>query len=206
MTASARKRLFHPACGFFRFLKPAVAVLALALGSCSAYEYVSDKISDPIVLKCPNYWVVADASSVVKFRDGPNRDLTDVNYEGEIAGVRLGCVSNVDKKTRTGTMDVDVTVLFNAQRGPANRDRRARFDYFIRVLDPNRKILKGEDLGVVITFPGNRTRLQFRSQPLTFEIPITSKWSSSYYRIFVGLKLTREELDFNRKKTGNANP
>ncbi len=182
-----------------------MVVLAFALGACSTYEYVSDKLSDPIVLKCPNYWLVSDAASVVKFRQGPGRDLTDVDYEGEIVGVQLGCISNIDKRTRTGTMIVDVTVRFDAARGPANRDRKARFDYFIRVLDPNRKILKGEDLSVVINFPGNRTRLQFRSSPLTLELPITSKWPPSYYRIFAGFKLTRKELDFNRKKIGKAN-
>ena len=179
-----------------------MAVLAFGLGACSTYEFVTDKLTDPIILKCPTYWVVSDAASVVKFRDGPGRDLTDVNYEGEIIGVQLGCISNVDRKTRTGTMDVDVTVRFNAARGPANRDRKARFDYFIRVLDPNRNILKGEDLSVVINFPGNLTRLQFRSPPLTFELPITSKWPNSYYRIFAGFKLTRDELDSNRKKSG----
>ena len=182
-----------------------MAVLALGLGACSAYEYVTDTLARPLVLKCPNYWVVADATSVVKFRDGPGRDLTDVNYEGEIVAVQLGCISNINRKTRTGTMIVDVTVRFDAARGPANRDRKARFDYFIRILDPNRKILKGEDLGIVIDFPGNKTRLQFRSQPLVFELPITSKWPRSYYRIFAGFKLTRDELDFNRKKIKAAN-
>jgi hypothetical protein len=208
VTASAPKRIFQPAFGFFRYLKPAVAVavLVFGLGACSTYEYLSDKISDPIVLKCPNYWVVADAANVVKFRDGPGRDLTDVNYEGKIVGVRLGCVSSIDKKTRAGTMEVDVTVRFNAQRGPANRDRKASFDYFIRVLDPNGNILKGENLSVFINFPGNKTRLQFQSPPLTFEFPITSQWPNTYYRIFAGFKLTRDELDSNRRRARNANP
>ena len=207
MTASARKRIFQPAFGFFRSLKPAVAVAVLGLGACSTYEYLSDKISDPIVLKCPNYWVVADAANVVKFRDGPGRDLTDVNYEGKIVGVQLGCVSHIDRETRTGTMDVDVTIRFRVQRGPANRDRKARFDYFIRVVGPNGNILEGKNLSVVIDFPGNKTRLQFRSPPLTLEqFRITSKRSNTYYRIFAGFKLNREELDSNRRRTRNANP
>ena len=183
-----------------------MAVLAFGLGACSAYEFVTDKVSDPIVLKCPTYWVVSDAASVVKFRDGPGRDLTDVNYEGEIVGVQLGCVSNINKRTLAGTMDVDVTVRFDAGRGPANRDHKARFDYFVKVLDPNRNILKGESLSVVIDFPGNKTRVRFRSLPLTLELPITSKWPNSYYQIFVGFKLTREQLDFNRKRIRKANP
>ncbi len=183
----------------------AVTALSLVLSACTAYEYVSDKISDPLILRCPDYWVVADAASVVKFRDGAGRDLTDVNYEGEIVDVKLACTSNVDKRTRTGIMEVDVTVLLNAQRGPANRDRKARFDYFIRILDRNKKFLKGQNLSTGITFPGNKTRLQFTTQPLTLELPISPKWGPTYYRIFAGFKLTREELDFNRKKSGQTN-
>mgnify|MGYP003723559421 CR=1 FL=1 len=193
----------------------AVAMLAFGLGACSAYEYVSDKISEPIVLKCPNYWVVADAANVVKFRDGPGRDLTDVNYEGKIVGGQLGCVSHIDRETRTGTMDVDVTIRFRVQRGPANRDRKARFDYFVRFLDnkgtilrlpdKNGNIPKKKDLRVVIKFPGNKTHLQFRTSPFTRVLPISPKSSSSYYRIFVGFKPTREELLYNRKKIQNPN-
>ena len=187
--------------GLFAALRSAVIPVLLLSGltACSGYQYITDKMSDPIILKCPDYLVLADAATLVKFRDGPGRDLVDVSYEGEIKGVQLGCVSNIDKQTRTGSVDVDVTLQFVATRGPANRNRKARFDYFISVVDPNQKILDRQAYPLVVTFPGNKTRVQFASKPVVLTLPITAEWSSRYYRIFTGLILSRDELRFNRE-------
>jgi len=178
----------------------------LSLNACGGYQYISNKLAEPIILKCPEYLVLADAATVTKFRDGPGRDLVDVNYDGEITGLQLGCESNIDKKTKTGSMDIDVTLVFSATRGPANQTRKARFDYFISVVNPQQEILDRKGDHLVVTFPGNNTRVQFASKPVFMELPITAIWPISYYRIFVGLKLTRDELRFNRKKIqGNRN-
>ncbi|MBC8339187.1 MAG: hypothetical protein ISR51_03195 [Rhodospirillales bacterium] len=179
-------------------------VLSLGLSACGGYQYVADKFASPVILKCPDYRVVADAAKLIKFRDGPGRDLVDVNYEGEITGVKLGCLSNIDKQTKTGTLDVDVTLDYIASRGPANRDSKARFDYFISVVDPDRKILYREAFPLVVAFPGNQTRIRFSNKPVTLELPILAKRSSRYYRIFVGLTLTRDEVHYNREKLQRA--
>ena len=181
-------------------LAVAAAGLVGVLTACSAYEYATDLISTPIVLQCPKSWVIADAANLVRFRQGGGRDLTDVDYEGQITGVRLGCTTNLDKKTRVGTMDVDVNVLFDATRGPANRDRKALFRYFISVSDNDRKILYREAFSLPVDFPGNTTRLRIQSSTITLQLPIDPKRSSSYYLVFAGYELTHEELEFNRTR------
>ena len=185
-----------------RGLTSAVAAVGLVgvLTACSAYEYATDLISTPIVLQCPKSWVIADAANLVRFRQGGGRDLTDVDYEGQITGVRLGCTTNLDKKTRVGTMDVDVNVLFDATRGPVNRDRKALFRYFISVSDNDRKILYREAFSLPVEFPGNTTRLRIQSSTITLQLPIDPKRSSSYYLVFAGYELTHEELEFNRTR------
>lgn len=189
----------------FQWRRPiGLGVVALTFSACTPYQNVVDKFSDPIVLKCPDYWVVADAATIIKFNDGPGRDLIDVNFEGKITGVELGCLSNVDKITKSGILEIDVSLIMDASRGPANRDRKARLDYFVSVVDNNKKVLFREAFPLNINFPGNKTRIQFRSNPITLEVPISPKWSSSYYRIFTGLKLTHEELTFNRNKVQNT--
>ena len=175
-------------------------LLMLSLNACGGYQYISNKLAEPIILKCPEYLVLADAATVTKFRDGPGRDLVDINYDSEITGVRLGCESNIDRKTKEGSMDVDVTLLFSANRGPANRNRKARFDYIISVVNPEREVLDRQAFPLVVTFPGNKSRVQFASNPVVFTLPITSQWRIRYYRIFVALKLTRKELTYNREK------
>ena len=210
-----------PACNLhavrYRGWRRAIPLMVLAFGliGCSTYQNVIDKFKDPIVLKCPDYRVIADAANLTKFKDGPGRDLIDVDFEGKITGVQLACLSDIEKKTRTGTLEVAVTLRMAASRGPANRDRKARFDYFVRFLDnkgtilrlpdKNGNIPKKKDLRVVIKFSGNKTHLQFRTSPFTRVLPISPKSSSSYYRIFVGFKPTREELLYNRKKIQNSN-
>ena len=188
--------------GSFRGVKTALVpvLLAAGLGACGAYQYAADKLSEPIVLRCPDYLVIADAANLVRFRDGPGRDLIDIDFETKIVRVQLECTSNIDKKTRTGTLDVDVTVTFRAERGPANRSREGRFDYFISVVGRDQKILYREAFAIKVGFPGNKTRLVVRSEPVTLEIPITPKRASRSFRIFAGLKLTREELEFNRRR------
>ena len=198
--------------GSFRGMKTALVptLLAAGLAACSAYEYVSDKISDPIVLRCPDYLVIADAANLVRFRDGPGRDLIDVDFEGKITGVDLSCLSEIDREPKSGTLEVDVTLRMVASRGPANRNRRAKFDYFFKVvdkrgnpiwfLDEDGEKLEGIIQSVTITFPGNKTRLLLRSESVTLEIPITPKRASRSYRIFAGLELSRDELEFNRRR------
>lgn len=181
----------------------ALVALLLGLGACSTIGDFTDRYTNPITLKCPDYRVIADAANLVKFKDGPGRDLIDVNFEGSIVGVDLVCTSDVDQKTKNGTLEVAVNLRVEASRGPANRDRKARFEFFVRVLDPNRKTLKGENIATVINFPGNKTRVQFLTQPVTMILPITEKWRPRYYRFFTGFKPTRQELEFNREKIRN---
>ena len=93
-----------------------------------------------------------------------------------------------------------MTVHFAAARGPANRDRKARFKYFIRVVGGDVKILYGEDFPLSFGFPGNRTQLRFLGEPVVLEFPVTANRGTGFFRIFTGFKLTPDELKFNRAK------
>lgn len=192
--------------GFFRRPVRAAATVALvvALGGCGAYDYAADVFSKPLVLPCPKSWVVADAANLTQFREGTGRDLIDIDYDGEITGIELGCVTNADKKTLVGTMDVEVQILVNATRGPANRDRKGKFGYFVSVTDKDLKVLYREAFSLAVDFPGNRTRLLVRSRPVTLQIPIQPKKSSDYFRVFAGFTLSHEQLEFNRKRQQNV--
>jgi hypothetical protein len=174
--------------------------LILGLAGCTVYETVTDVISAPIVLPCPDYKVVGDAVKLVRFQEGPGRDLIDINFESEIEGLQLVCTTKIDRETHIGTMDVEITVDFKTQRGPANRDRQGPFEYFISVIDSTRKILYREAFKVNIRFPGNKTRLTLGADPVTLEIPITPQRSSRTYQILTGFKLTRDELRHNRDR------
>lgn len=175
----------------------------LILSSCGSYEYVSDKFSTPIILKCPDYLVPAEVASVRKIRDAAGDDLVDVRYELNIEKVELGCISNIDKKTKLGSMELDATLKFSASLGPANPDYKVKFEYFISVVSPEQEILDRKAIPLTVNFPGNKSSLNFTSKPVYIKLQITAEKPVSYYRIFVGLRLTRDEVLYNRKKIMN---
>lgn len=178
------------------------AALAVALSACETakdgYDRVSLLWSEPIILPCPEYKIVADAAQLVKFRNGPGRDLVDVDVEGQIGNVGLACLSKIDKKTREGSMEIEATVVFSAQRGPANVTRNAILPYFITVTDLNRTILYREKFKVRIDFPGNQTSAKFGGETVVLELPIDKKITQKDYVIYTGFQLTREQLEYNR--------
>ena len=182
-----------------------VVVLAGMLAACETAGNAADTVSllwsDPLILKCPKYRVIAEAANLVKFRPGAGHDLTDVNFDGKIVDARLGCSSFVDKKTLKGTQEVELVLIIQARRGPANRNRKAKFPYIVRIVDSSdySKILWAEDFTVSVNFPGNKTTVLFRTEPIDLTLEISERWTNLNYTLFMGFKLTRDELKFNRR-------
>ena len=196
-TASSAARRPH--------LSTALIVLAAAIiGACDTVSLLWRK---PVIMNCPEYRVLADAASLVMFRDGTGHDIVDVDVEGQLIGMRLGCQTDMDKGDKSGNMQVEATVLFGGSRGPANQSRKGVFTYFLRVTDTNDRILYGENFKIGIPFPGNQTRVRFRTGMITLELPIKiaddgKSWelSNRDYVIWTGFALTPEQLKFNRAR------
>jgi hypothetical protein len=165
---------------------------------CETLDTVKDVFSDPIILACPDYRVLADASEIIHYLDGGGRDLTDVVFEGEIRDLRLECLTKIDKKTRVGVMEVEVSLVIDANRGPADRSRKAIYPYFIIITDLNKKIVYREEINVGINFLGNRTKLSFTSNPITIKLPMRSDFTGENYIVYSGFILTHTQLKHNR--------
>ena len=173
------------------------------LGSCESYRYVSDTFKRPIVFRCPDYLVPAEAASLSKFRTNSSHGLVDIKYQVKIEKVQLGCVSNIDRKTKLGSMEVDVKLILSTELGPANSNRKIQFEYFISVVNPDQEILDLKAIPLTINFPGNKSNINYSSNPVYVTLQIKKGKPVSYYRIFVGLKMTKEEVRFNRKRIMN---
>lgn len=156
-----------------------VAILALA--ACA-----SDEAPKP----CPEVVLLADASRQVKF-EGQGRDLTDVLFEADLEAGRLICTYDDNE------LDVDLQVRVIASRGPANSDRLANINYFVAVARANQTVLARRSFDIAIPFPGNRTRVSGLEE-IGQVITLAPGEDGSDYRIYLGLDLTPEELQFNR--------
>ena len=139
---------------------------------------------------CPQINRVGEASRLTRFVPG-GHDLTDVSFEAVVGKVSGSCSDD------SGTIDVQMTAEFVASRGPADKTRKAPFNYFVAIVDPNDNILAREQFDTGIDFPGNQTRNSIKEE-LEQTIPLPQGRQGSDYRIFIGFVLTPEEVAYNR--------
>lgn len=182
-------------------LAPAGGILAfLLLAGCSVYDSIFGSNLPP--LPCPPVSVLGDASLLTRFREGDGRDLIDVLYGGEIGAVETSCEYSLNEDTgAAGWLSVEVAPVIFAERGPADRERRAVYPYFVTVVDAERRVLNKQTFDLVVEFPRNRTRTTVVDKPpVALTIPLKEGVRGDSFEVFIGFQLSREELDFNRRR------
>ncbi len=148
---------------------------------------------------CPNVAVIADTSVVTKFQPGLGRDLTDVILEARITDFDGFCDSDVDEG-EGGEVQVEMRLMIEIERGPANAERRGAFEYFVAIGDSERNILAKEVFATEVAFEGNRSRMT-TVEELVQTIPLRPGEFGGDYSIYVGFQLSEDELRYNRRKT-----
>jgi hypothetical protein len=158
--------------------------LALAAGGCGS------KPRDP---PCPKVFMVDETSQLTRFRPGPGRDLTDVQFEAEVTGYTGSC-EYADRK-----LTIQINVAFAVTRGPANENRQAKFEYFVAVPKLFPSPAGKRIFDVALQFPQNQRRAQFEDE-IELDVPIANKAAGPSNEVYIGLQLSPEELEFNRKR------
>ena len=185
------------------FLLIALAIFPFLQGGCetagNTYSTISSIWDKPILLPCPKYRILSDASRVIQFRKGPGRDLVDVNIDGQISDIKMECLTSIDKETNFGNMGVKIKVLFIVKRGPANISKKALLPYFVSVTDKSKNILYREEFMTSIQFKGNLSAMDFFGETIELELPLTPKISSDDYIIYLGFLLNRSQLKYNQR-------
>ena len=162
----------------------AVLALAVALAACSADE--------EIALPCPAIAPLPDTTEMTRF-NGAGRDLTDVDFSAEISNVNFVC------DYEETSIEMSMQVVFEANRGPANESGQAQFGYFVAISksDTPEQVLTRQEFPVTLEFEGNRRRLLYLDE-LEQRFPLAPGEDGNSYVIYLGLMLTRAELDYNR--------
>jgi len=170
---------------------PVLAIVLLVLAACASDQ-------DAALPSCPKASILEGTSTLTRFRDGPGQDLTDVNFTGQIERLNGSCIYEVDS-TDAGVLHMDVIVEVRVDRGPANRDRTTRFEYFVSVLDANGTVMAKEVFPFSIKFSGNGTTTRDTDAPVSMIIPVTAEQVSEDFSVFVGFQLTPDEIRYNRE-------
>ncbi|MFO1152444.1 MAG: hypothetical protein U1E42_02095 [Rhodospirillales bacterium] len=171
------------------------ALLTGALAACSSKE------KPPA---CPRVAVLNGAGTLTRFAPGGGRDILDMDFEAEIADVVSACRDQ--KRDGNPISVVVVAPVLVANRGPANQDRQARFNYFVSVVDGSETILTKQIFPIAMDFSGSRNRVVLRDDdpPITIDVPNPQKIGARGYEILVGFQLTQEEIDYNRKRAASG--
>jgi hypothetical protein len=169
-------------------LRPALAALALA-------AFVSGCGSDKAEPACPRGVIPADAAQITRFRDGPGRDLTDVVVTANI----LNMLVDQCKYDKNSVAVRNFQIAITADRGPADRSKAADFEYWVAVVDPERKILTRETFKVHFDF-SELNHVGTVITDLEPRIPLPDVMKATEYQIVVGFQLTPDELAWNRKQ------
>lgn len=190
-----------PRIGRLAALGLGLAMLA-GCNSLNALNPFADKTPKP---PCPRITIPADAANLTRFQPGRGEDLTDIQFEAQIGDIRFSCEHDIDKETRVGTLSMELTMILDASRGPADTTREATFQYFVTLLDQDRNILQKKIFPLKASFPGNFTRSRVTDDAVKFEVPLKAGQTGRDFLVYAGLQLSQVELDYNirkRKATG----
>ncbi|MEQ8584764.1 MAG: hypothetical protein RLO01_07140 [Thalassobaculaceae bacterium] len=158
------------------------AAAALAVSACA---------SEPEVRACPPAGAVAGVERMTSFRPG-GEDLTDVRFTARVDAVESVCAYDDEG------VEVAMNVWLVAERGPADTDRQADLQFFIAIEDGPGNFTAKEVYDVSMPFEGNRRRVGILEE-VDIEIPTPADKSFADIRILVGLQITAEQVDYNRR-------
>ncbi len=175
---------------FARFARFAViATVAVALAGCAAFR------KQPKI--CPQTSVLSDAGTVTLFAAGSGRDLTDVAYEGEIAGVRLTCGDPAGQG-----LDTSVDTALVLRRGPAVdpvKPLSVDVPYFVAVVDRAGTVRDKAVFRTTVNFDRGVSVAGVR-ESFDVAVKLAPDETPADVGIVVGFQLTPEQLDYNRRQ------
>lgn len=144
---------------------------------------------------CPRITTAAHTEDLVRFRPGPGRGAADVAFRSRLTGAEGGCEAG------DAAVDVEMTVEFIVELGPASRDGRAAFEYFVAI-PQFRPLAEGKKrFPVSVRFPEGRSSVRYRDR-VAVHIPLGEGETGAGFEIFVGHQLDAEDLARNRRAAG----
>jgi hypothetical protein len=167
----------------------AAAGLVAALAACASLN----PFKKPETRPCPTVAVLRDAGQLVQYRPGPGRDILDVRYSVDIADITGSCKYSRD------ALEVTVSVDLIFTKGPAAEGAEMSAPYFVAVTRGGDDILAKKIFDSTIEFPANRRRAGVREEVDQF-IRLQPDETGAAYEIIVGLQVSEEQLERNRKR------
>ncbi|OFX07797.1 MAG: hypothetical protein A2516_03555, partial [Alphaproteobacteria bacterium RIFOXYD12_FULL_60_8] len=152
-----------------------------------------ETLTPPPPPNCPNVVIDRATAWITRFGEGKGRDITDITLEGEMLGFTGYC-----ERTDTGLLS-NLMTNFTLSLGPRAPSRKAKVEYFVALVK-NGEVITKEVMGVDVEFPENVSKVRYRDEAFDLTIPLAAGESGPDYNIYIGFQLSKNELDYNRKR------
>ncbi|MDH5488324.1 MAG: hypothetical protein OEX17_00125 [Rhodospirillaceae bacterium] len=160
--------------------------LSVGLAGCST-------TTNDTTLECPEVSILSDGSNLVRFAPGGASVEQNIIHEELFSGFRGSCEHNIDD----AVMNVEIIPQIASIKGPANTDGMARFDYFVALSDSRGTIINKQRFPVTITYPDGLDETLWQEEiPVILTLPLKDGESAAKWRVFIGLQLSRDELNY----------
>ena len=140
---------------------------------------------------CPRVSLLKIAEKMIRYREGPGRDLTDVRYGAKVLDIKSSC-KYLDNRVR-----VEAVIDIVAQKGPAGKGVAARVPFFVAIIDNDQNIIAKKTFVSELDFRDGRRRAGVREE-IEQIMYLKKGEAGTVYEIIVGLQLTKDQLKRNR--------
>jgi hypothetical protein len=146
---------------------------------------------------CPRPGLLAEGADLTRYRAGLVRDLTTLEWDARLTGLRGGC--NPGRGNRS--IELTLTAGFTVERGASAEGRVVDLPWFVAVVDANdERILSRRSFTERVNFARNEMRTNVESGEINLSLPVGENRRASDYRILVSFELTPEDLELNRRR------
>lgn len=142
---------------------------------------------------CPSLALLRDAADLTRYAPG-GHDIRGLILDAKIVAAPANCSFDSPTKVRA-----TLNAAFDVTRGPAATGRAISIPYFVAVTR-NGQILDESDYALVGAFPPNTDSTRLVGDEIDLVFPVTKDVSAAAYQVFVGFRLTPDELAINRQR------
>lgn len=168
-----------------------LGLMALGLAACA-----TDEGPPP---PCPEIRILGGAEKLTRFRPGNGRDIIDVLHEEQMTGFKSLCEYEYEDDG-SSELTVWIAPQVLSERGPANAKGKSNFEFFIALTDSAKKVIKRDTFPVELTYTASIPRLAWQlTEPYEVTLALKPEETGRKYRFYLGLKLSREELEYQLK-------
>lgn len=145
---------------------------------------------------CPAVLVQKELGYLTQF-GGNGQDLSDIAYEAHIDTFSTYCVYSRDMDPNY--IRTAIKLQLAATRGPKFSGDKASFKYFVAITGPGGERLKKDVFDVDVDFSKGQVGNITIDEIDPIKVFPKPNENGDFYRIYIGLDLTKEQLDYNKR-------